>query len=118
MSARAARELAKHLSDTTGLPVTATFDDGRWLVQWHNGPTVATMRALAAEHARSTYRRARDETPPRNPTGPRRDRRTPPANPTARARACDETALRNLLRRLRRTDRLREHRPVAALVLT
>jgi hypothetical protein len=52
---RAAVNLAWHLSDTTGVDVNVGWDnpsgrpgDGAWV----DGPTVATMRTLAAKHAR------------------------------------------------------------------
>ncbi len=56
---RAAANLAWHLSDTTGVEVTVGWDnpsgrsgDGLWRVEWFDGPAVATIRALAAQHAR------------------------------------------------------------------
>lgn len=57
--ARAAANLATHLSDATGTPVVICWDnptkrpgDGHWRVEWTDGPTTATMRGIAAAHAR------------------------------------------------------------------
>jgi len=57
--ARAARALAEHLTVTTATPVTINWDNpsgrpghGIWRLEWTDGPTTATMRALAAGHAR------------------------------------------------------------------
>jgi hypothetical protein len=57
--ARAAGRLADHLATTAGLPVVLGWDnpsgrpgDGRWRVEWTDGPTTATMRTLTAQHAR------------------------------------------------------------------
>jgi hypothetical protein len=59
--AHAARRLAEHLSTATATPVTACWDNptgrpahGAWRIQWADGPTVTTMRALATAHARLT----------------------------------------------------------------
>jgi hypothetical protein len=56
---RAAANLATHLSHTTGTPVGLCWDNptrqpggGHWRVEWTDGPTTATMRSLAADHAR------------------------------------------------------------------
>jgi hypothetical protein len=75
--ARAASLLAEHLTTAAGLPVTIGWDNpsdrpgaGAWHVEWVDGPTVATMRALAAEHAQwvrpldvTTLRHSRTLTP-------------------------------------------------------
>ena len=75
--ARSARALAEHLTDTTGTPVTTSWDNpsgrpghGTWRVEWTDGPTTTTMRALAAGHARflapldvTTLRWSRQYTP-------------------------------------------------------
>jgi hypothetical protein len=57
--ARSARALAEHLTDTTGTPVVIGWDNpsgrpghGTWRVEWTDGPTTTTMRALATGHAR------------------------------------------------------------------
>jgi len=57
--ARASRALAEHLTDTTATPVTIDWDNpsrrpghGTWRVEWTDGPTTTTMRALAASYAR------------------------------------------------------------------
>jgi len=56
---RAAANLAWQLADATGVNVNIGWDnpsgrpsDGVWRVAWTDGPAVATMRALAAQHAR------------------------------------------------------------------
>jgi hypothetical protein len=75
--ARGARALAEHLTDTTGTPVTTSWDNpsgrpghGTWRVEWTDGPTTTTMRALATGHARwvapldvTTLRWSRQYTP-------------------------------------------------------
>jgi hypothetical protein len=57
--ARSARALAEHLTNTTATPVTISWDNpsgrpghGTWRAEWTDGPTTATMRTLAAVHAR------------------------------------------------------------------
>lgn len=57
--ARAAATLATHLADATATPVNICWDNptrrpggGHWRVEWTDGPTTATMRSLAAAHAR------------------------------------------------------------------
>lgn len=56
---RAAAHLATHLSQATGTPVAITWDNptgrpghGHWRVEWTDGPATATMRHIAAAHAR------------------------------------------------------------------
>lgn len=75
--ARGARALAEHLTDHAAAPITISWDNpsgrpghGSWRVQWTDGPTTTTMRALAAGHARwvapldvSTLRWSRQYTP-------------------------------------------------------
>lgn len=55
--ARGARALAEHLTDHAATPVTTSWDNpsgrpghGTWLVEWTDGPTTTTMRALATDH--------------------------------------------------------------------
>ena len=57
--ARAADTLATHLSDAADTPVVICWDNptrrpgqGTWRVEWTDGPTTATMRSIAADHAR------------------------------------------------------------------
>jgi hypothetical protein len=57
--ARAAGHLAERLTHTAGIPVTVYWDNpsgrpghGSWRVEWTDGPSTATMRALAATQAR------------------------------------------------------------------
>jgi hypothetical protein len=57
--ARAAANLAWHLTDKTGIPVQVSWDNpsgrpggGTWLVAWTDGPTVATMRGHAEDLVR------------------------------------------------------------------
>jgi hypothetical protein len=75
--ARGARALAEHLTATTATPVTVSWDNpsgrpahGTWRVEWADGPTTTTMRALATGHARfltpldvTTLRWSRQYTP-------------------------------------------------------
>lgn len=54
---RGARDLAYHLSDKVGIPVRISWEKppgrpGEWLVEWHDGPTVATMRGHADDLVR------------------------------------------------------------------
>jgi hypothetical protein len=56
---RAATVLAEHLTATAGVQVAIAWDNpsgrpgsGAWRVEWVDGPTVTTARALAAQHAR------------------------------------------------------------------
>jgi hypothetical protein len=51
--------LAEHLTDHTAAPVAISWDNpsgrpghGSWRVEWTDGPTTTTMRAVAAGHAR------------------------------------------------------------------
>lgn len=74
---RCARALAEHLTDHAATPVTISWDNpsgrpghGSWRVEWTDGPTTTTMRALAADHARflapldvTTLRWSRQYTP-------------------------------------------------------
>ncbi|MBN1174617.1 MAG: hypothetical protein JXA67_20805 [Micromonosporaceae bacterium] len=57
--ARAAATLATHLSQAIGTPVVICWDNptrrpagGHWRVEWTDGPITATMRGIAAAHAR------------------------------------------------------------------
>jgi hypothetical protein len=75
--ARSARYLAAHLTATTATPVTISWDNpsgrpghGTWRIEWTDGPSTTTMRALAAGHARflvpldvTTLRWSRQYTP-------------------------------------------------------
>jgi hypothetical protein len=56
---RAAQALAEHLSHATATEVTVCWHNpsrqpghGAWRVEWDDGPTVTTLRRLAAAHAR------------------------------------------------------------------
>ena len=75
--ARAARALAEHLADATGIPVVIAWDNpsgrpghGAWQVEWTDGPTTTAMCGIAVAHARwvapldiTTLRWSRQYTP-------------------------------------------------------